>query len=541
MNAISWTYVILAEAVNPEHGLGYMVELARTHQKASWSFAGLLVIGGIGLLTDFIIRTDLADPLPLAGGRHERELTKAGTPRRPRRRPASRAPSPSTSAPAAEKKPSYRADLTGAPPKLRVKDLSVTYINRDGDGTEAVRDVSFDVEDKPDVGEVVVFLGPSGCGKSTILKAVAGLLPPTKGEILMDGKPVDGVGRDRGMVFQAYTSFGWLTVRDNVEYGLKLQGVPASERRERSEKYLKSVGLSDFADRYPKDLSGGMKQRVAIARTLINRPRVILMDEPFGALDPQTRWGMQGLLLDVSRSEDPTILFVTHDVSEAVYLADTVYVLSARPARLLHRVDVPYFPVRNIELKSAPEFRAVEKKLLDLLYASAIGRILGRPWAPSRRRRRPRRPRRGAAPKTAAPRRPRSQEGISDAARSVARGARPRPEPLPEDGLHEPLQPLALRRRAGGGGPHAEPRAGDRGARPRRRCGFSTRRTASASATSSGTRGSRSSGRPSRRRSAPSGSPRWARPSASAWTRSWPGRSRSGASPRRTRPSRATS
>ena len=270
----------------------------------------------------------------------------------------------------AGKKASYRADLTGAPPKLRVKELSVTYINRDGDATEAVRDVSFDVEDKRDVGEVVVFLGPSGCGKSTILKAVAGLLAPTAGEILMDGKPVEGAGRERGMVFQAYTSFGWLTVRDNVEYGLKLQGVAASERHERSEKYLKSVGLSDFADRYPKDLSGGMKQRVAIARTLINRPRIILMDEPFGALDPQTRWGMQGLLLDVSRSEDPAILFVTHDVSEAVYLADTVYILSARPARLLHRLDVPYFPVRNIELKSAPEFRAVEKKLLDLLYAS---------------------------------------------------------------------------------------------------------------------------------------------------------------------------
>jgi ABC-type nitrate/sulfonate/bicarbonate transport system ATPase subunit len=270
-----------------------------------------------------------------------------------------------------DRKPSYRAELAGAAPKLRVKDLSVTYLNRRGDGTEAVRDVSFDVEDKPGVGEIVVFLGPSGCGKSTILKAVAGLLPPTKGEILVDGRPVEDVGRDRGMVFQAYTSFAWLTVRDNVEYGLKLQGVAAAERRERSDKYLSAVGLADFADRYPKDLSGGMKQRVAIARTLINRPRVILMDEPFGALDPQTRWGMQGLLLDVSRTEDPTILFVTHDVSEAVYLADTVYILSSRPARLLHRVDVPYFPVRNIELKSAPAFRAVEKKLLDLLYTQA--------------------------------------------------------------------------------------------------------------------------------------------------------------------------
>src|SRR5205085_11444588 len=202
----------------------------------------------------------------------------------------------------------------------------------------------FDILGKPGVGEVVVFLGPSGCGKSTILKSVAGLLPPTKGEILVDGEPVTQVGRDRGMVFQAYTSFAWLTVRQNVEYGLKLQGAPAAERRAESDKYLAAVGLADFADRYPKDLSGGMKQRVAIARTLINNPRVVLMDEPFGALDPQTRWGMQSLLLDVSRAENNTILFVTHDVSEAVYLADTIYVLSARPARILHQVDVPAFP-----------------------------------------------------------------------------------------------------------------------------------------------------------------------------------------------------
>ena len=186
----------------------------------------------------------------------------------------------------------------------------------------------------------------------------------------IDGKPVDGVGRDRGMVFQAYTSFAWLTVRQNVEYGLKLQGIDAAERRRKAEKVLEQVGLHDFADRYPKDLSGGMKQRVAIARTLVNQPRVVLMDEPFGALDPQTRWGMQGLLLDVSKSEDNTILFVTHDVSEAVYLADTVYVLSARPARILHRVEVPAFEERSIALKSSSEFRAVEKKLLDLLYAS---------------------------------------------------------------------------------------------------------------------------------------------------------------------------
>src|SRR5262249_32473070 len=157
--------------------------------------------------------------------------------------------------------------------------------------TEAVRDVSFDVLDKPDSGEVIVFLGPSGCGKSTILKAVAGLLPPTKGEVQVDGKPVTDVGRDRGMVFQTYTSFGWKTVRENGEYGFRPQNLPKDQRRKISDKILKSVGLADFAERYPKDLSGGMKQRVAIARTLVNNPKVVLMDEPFGALDPQTRWG----------------------------------------------------------------------------------------------------------------------------------------------------------------------------------------------------------------------------------------------------------
>jgi NitT/TauT family transport system ATP-binding protein len=263
----------------------------------------------------------------------------------------------------------YRPSLKNGNLKLRIKGLSVTYVDRHGRETEAVRDVSLDVEDKPGVGEIVVFLGPSGCGKSTILKAVAGLLAPTKGEILVGSEPVTGVGRDRGMVFQAYTSFGWLTVRENVEYGLRLRGVGKAERRERAQKYLRAVGLADFADRYPKDLSGGMKQRVALARTLINQPRLVLMDEPFGALDPQTRWGMQGLLLDISKAEDNTILFVTHDVSEAVYLADTAYVLSSRPARILHRVDVPSFSLRDISLKSSGEFRAVEKQLLDLLYA----------------------------------------------------------------------------------------------------------------------------------------------------------------------------
>ncbi|MBV9494460.1 MAG: ABC transporter ATP-binding protein [Acidobacteria bacterium] len=272
---------------------------------------------------------------------------------------------------AQQKKGSYVAKQSTQQPKLRIEDLGVTYVDRAGKTTEAVREVTLDIEDKPGCGEIIVFLGPSGCGKSTILKAVAGILPPTRGQVVVDGQPVVDVGRDRGMVFQTYTSFGWLTVRDNVEYGLRLQGIPKEQRRQQSDKYLKAVGLYDFADRYPKDLSGGMKQRVAIARTLINKPKLVLMDEPFGALDPQTRWGMQSLLLDISREEDNTILFVTHDVSEAVYLADTIYVLAPRPTHILHRVDVPFFATRDVGLKSSTEFRNVEKKLLDLIYAPA--------------------------------------------------------------------------------------------------------------------------------------------------------------------------
>ena len=265
--------------------------------------------------------------------------------------------------------PAPHAAAKASFPKLRVSDLHVVYRGRSGDDIEAVRGVSFDIHDKPHIGELVVFLGPSGCGKSTILKAVAGLFPPTRGEVLVEGVPVDGPGRDRGMVFQQYTSFSWLTVQKNVEYGLRLRGVPEAERAAAAHKILKAVGLSQFAGKYPKELSGGMKQRVAIARTLINKPKLLLMDEPFGALDPQTRWEMQGMLIDISHREDNTILFVTHDVAEAVYLADTVYVLSRRPAQILHRIDVPTFADRTHKVKASPEFRQCEEQLLSLLYA----------------------------------------------------------------------------------------------------------------------------------------------------------------------------
>jgi NitT/TauT family transport system ATP-binding protein len=251
--------------------------------------------------------------------------------------------------------------------KVVVEGLSVYYTARSGDPVHAVDDISFTVPDKPGAGETVVFLGPSGCGKSTVLKCLAGLLAPSRGSVRVDGKPVAGPSRDRGMVFQAYTSFAWLTVQENVEYGLKLAGVKRAARRERAAKALEQVGLSDFAPRYPKELSGGMKQRLAIARTLVNDPLLLLMDEPFGALDPQTRWAMQGLLLDISRRVDNTILFVTHDVSEAVYLADTIYVLTARPAKVLQRIDVPFFADRSQGVRQTPAFRDVEARVLDLL------------------------------------------------------------------------------------------------------------------------------------------------------------------------------
>ena len=260
----------------------------------------------------------------------------------------------------------------GTPPKLELKDLFISYTDRAGRTVQAVEDVSLTVANKPGVGELAVFLGPSGCGKSTILKAVAGLMKPDSGTVLVDGKLVEGTGRDRGMVFQSYTSFAWRTVRKNVEYGLELQGIASDERKKQALAIVEQVGLKDFADSLPKQLSGGMKQRVAIARTVANKPRLILMDEPFGALDPQTRWGMQSLILDVLRTQDNTVLFVTHDVAEAVYLADVIFVLSHRPAKVLHRIEVPYFPNREAALKQTSEFKAIENHVLDLLYQSKV-------------------------------------------------------------------------------------------------------------------------------------------------------------------------
>src|SRR5258708_9279818 len=231
--------------------------------------------------------------------------------------------------------------------KICVRNVSRSFVSPQGETIQALRDINLEVADAfasdgRDVGEFRVLLGPSGCGKSTILRIIAGLDQPDSGEVLVNGKPVTGPGRERGMVFQKYTSFPWLTVADNIGYGMKINGVPDEERRKTVDRLIEAVGLSGFANVYPATLSGGMQQRVAIARTLAVRPQVILMDEPFGALDAQTRGDMQELLLRIWGETASTILFVTHDVDEAIYLADRIYVLCARPGTIMDDVPVPF-------------------------------------------------------------------------------------------------------------------------------------------------------------------------------------------------------
>ncbi|MTJ05868.1 MAG: ABC transporter ATP-binding protein [Sediminimonas qiaohouensis] len=221
---------------------------------------------------------------------------------------------------------------------LEICNLSKAFPLGGGKELLAVDGISFDVQRNA----ICVLLGPSGCGKSTVLRMMAGLETPTSGAVAIGGKTVEGPGRDRGMVFQAYTSFDWLSVRKNVEFGMKINGVATTERRERAEHFINLVGLGKFADAYPSQLSGGMRQRVAIARTLANDPEVLLMDEPFGALDAETRWLMQELMIDVAEQTSATMVIVTHDLEEAIFLADKIVFLSSHPGRLKEEI-VPEF------------------------------------------------------------------------------------------------------------------------------------------------------------------------------------------------------
>jgi NitT/TauT family transport system ATP-binding protein len=226
---------------------------------------------------------------------------------------------------------------------LTVENLNKTYISH-GSETSALVDISLQIEE----GEFVCLLGPSGCGKSTLLKIIAGLIPASSGRITINGKPVSGPGPERAVVFQDYALFPWMTVRDNVEFGLEARNLPVAERREVSRRLLKVVGLSDFAERFPHQLSGGMKQRVSIARALAVDPSLLLMDEPFGALDAQTRQLLQDELLRIWREYRKTVVFVTHSIEEAIYLSDRIVVMTARPGRVKQIVMVPEVRPRDM-------------------------------------------------------------------------------------------------------------------------------------------------------------------------------------------------
>ncbi|VVM73792.1 ABC transporter ATP-binding protein [Pseudomonas fluorescens] len=249
-------------------------------------------------------------------------------------------------------------------PQLKVDKVSLSYKKPDGGTFTALEEVSFEVPDQ----QFAVLVGPSGCGKSSLLYLTAGLAEPTSGEIYVGGQQVEGPGADRGMVFQSYTLFPWLTVRQNVEFGLKRRGMPAAQRKDIVDYYVNEVGLSGFADNYAKQLSGGMMQRVAIARALANDPQILLMDEPFGALDSQTRLQMQQLLLRVWGNSKKTVLFVTHDIDEAILLGDRVYVMGARPGRIKQILDVPIERPRNLDMVMERSFIEMKREIFGLLH-----------------------------------------------------------------------------------------------------------------------------------------------------------------------------
>lgn len=247
---------------------------------------------------------------------------------------------------------------------LEVSNLHKQFKTRNG-SLVALKDINLNIEE----GEFICAVGASGSGKSTLLRLVAGLDTPTAGEILVDGVRVTGPGPDRGMVFQKYTLYPWMNVAQNVEFGLKLQGVSRTQRRERAAHYLEVVGLSQFTQSLPKELSGGMQQRVAIARALASAPKILLMDEPFGALDAQTKESMQQFLLELWRRTGTTILMITHDVEEAVFLSQRIYVLTSRPGSVKTELTMDLPRERTYHTKSNSTFQDCKETVLNLLRA----------------------------------------------------------------------------------------------------------------------------------------------------------------------------
>jgi NitT/TauT family transport system ATP-binding protein len=258
------------------------------------------------------------------------------------------------------------------PHVVEFRHVTKTYNAGQANEFTAIRDVSFVVADVPNKGEFVCILGPSGCGKSTILRLIAGLEPQhpaTRGEVLVFGKPVEAPGADRGMVFQDYTSFDHRSVLGNIAFGLECQGVARRERNELACHWIEQAGLDVATDgeKYPHELSGGMRQRVAIARTLILQPRIILMDEPFGALDPQTRMNMQDLLIRLWRQVEATVFFVTHSIEEAVFLGDRVYIMSTGPGRVMKELEIEPADRPALEMARVPRFQETVYYIRDLI------------------------------------------------------------------------------------------------------------------------------------------------------------------------------
>lgn len=255
------------------------------------------------------------------------------------------------------------AKLRQRPVILDVQGLAKTFASDGAEHTTLDR-ISFQVYRR----EFMCVLGPSGCGKSTLIRIIAGLDTPTAGSVLLDGHEVTGPGPDRGMVFQSYTLFPWLTVKKNVMFGLRMAGKSAYETETEAREWIALVGLSKFENNYPHQLSGGMKQRVAIARALANRPRILLMDEPFGALDAQTRAQMQAYLLEIWRNVDVTILFITHDLDEAVYLSDRILVLGTNPSRVAEMIEDPVPRPRDRSQFVSEPFLATYARLGELIH-----------------------------------------------------------------------------------------------------------------------------------------------------------------------------
>jgi NitT/TauT family transport system ATP-binding protein len=253
--------------------------------------------------------------------------------------------------------------------ELVIKGVSRTFPGvRGGQPTVALQPTDLEIPRN----DFVTVLGPSGCGKSTLLRIIAGLDKPTTGSVTLEGRTILGPGSDRGVVFQSYTLFPWLTVRENIAFGLREKGVPEKQRNEIVDSYLDKVGLRGFESHWPKQLSGGMQQRTAIARALANDPKILLLDEPFGALDNQTRGLMQELLLGIWEREQKTVIFVTHDIEEAVFMASRVITMTARPGRIksITKVGLPH--PRHYTVKATPEFSALRMKLTEEIRAEAI-------------------------------------------------------------------------------------------------------------------------------------------------------------------------